>query len=68
VAEARLHHVGYVVASISGSAPQFARSLSLRWDGQVIHHPMQFVKVTFLPANLSTESTIELNERETEDS
>jgi methylmalonyl-CoA/ethylmalonyl-CoA epimerase len=62
VAEPRLHHVGYVVASISGSAPQFARSLSLRWDGQVIHDPMQFVKVTFLPANLSTESTIELVE------
>jgi methylmalonyl-CoA/ethylmalonyl-CoA epimerase len=50
------------VASISDSAPQFARSLCLRWDGHVIHDPMQFVKVTFLPANLSTESTIELVE------
>jgi methylmalonyl-CoA/ethylmalonyl-CoA epimerase len=62
VLEPRLHHVGYVVASISDSAPKFARSLGLRWDGQVIHDPMQFVKVTFLPANLSTESTIELVE------
>ena len=60
--ESRLHHVGYVVASISGSAPQFAKSLRLRWDGQVIHDPLQFVKVTFLPANLPTESTIELVE------
>jgi len=62
VAESRLHHVGYVVASISGSAPQFARSLCLSWDGQVIHDPLQFVNVTFLPANLATESTIELVE------
>jgi methylmalonyl-CoA/ethylmalonyl-CoA epimerase len=30
------------------------------WDGQVIHDPMQFVNVTSLPANLLTESTIEL--------
>lgn len=62
MAEPRFHHVGYVVASISESAPKFARSLSLRWDGEVIHDPLQFVNVTFLPANLPTESTIELIE------
>jgi methylmalonyl-CoA/ethylmalonyl-CoA epimerase len=62
VGEPRLHHVGYVVASISKSAPRFAQLLSIGWDGQVIHDPLQFVRVTFLPANLSTQSTIELVE------
>lgn len=58
----RLHHVGYVVKSIAESAPSFARALLLSWDGEVIHDPLQFVKVTFLPANLTSEATIELVE------
>ena len=58
----RLHHVGYVVESIAKSAPDFARWLLLQWDGEVIHDPLQFVRVTFLPGNLASEATIELVE------
>jgi methylmalonyl-CoA/ethylmalonyl-CoA epimerase len=58
----RLHHIGYVVASIAESAGPISRALSLRWDGVIIHDPLQFVNVTFLPANLSAETTVELVE------
>ena len=58
----RLHHVGYVVMSIAESATALARSLSLEWDGVIVHDLLQFVKVTFLPANLASEATIELVE------
>ena len=58
----RLHHVGYVVASIAESAASLARALSLDWDGVIVHDPLQFVKVTFLPANLASEATLELVE------
>lgn len=42
-----LHHLGFVVASISAIAEEFAASMSARWDGQVIHDPLQRVRVTF---------------------
>lgn len=58
----RLHHTGYVVASIAESAEPMARALSISWDGVIIHDPLQFVKVTFLPSNQGDESTIELIE------
>ena len=58
----RFHHAGYVVMSIAESAPALARSLGLEWDGVIVHDPLQFVKVTFLPANLASEATIELVE------
>ena len=58
----RLHHTGYVVASIAESAPEFAESMSLTWDGQVIHDPMQMVNVTFLPFNDPHHATVELVE------
>jgi methylmalonyl-CoA/ethylmalonyl-CoA epimerase len=58
----RFHHAGYVVVSIAESAPRYARSLSLDWDGMVIHDPLQMVRVTFLPANLPDQATIELVE------
>lgn len=46
----RLHHIGFVVASISTSAEGFARSLSASWDGRIIHDPLQTANVTFLVA------------------
>jgi methylmalonyl-CoA/ethylmalonyl-CoA epimerase len=58
----RLHHVGYVVRSIAETAPAMARALSLGWDSQIIHDPLQLVNVTFLPANVAGSSTIELVE------
>jgi methylmalonyl-CoA/ethylmalonyl-CoA epimerase len=42
-----LHHIGFVVASITSVAEEFAVSMSARWDGQVIHDPLQRVRVAF---------------------
>ena len=47
-----LHHLGFVVASISAVAEEFAASMSARWDGQVVHDPLQRVRVAcFSPAD-----------------
>ena len=43
----RLHHLGFVVASISRAAGKLAISMGLRWDGKVIHDPLQRVRVSF---------------------
>jgi len=43
-----LHHLGFVVASISAVAEEFAFSISTRWDGEITHDPIQRVRVTFL--------------------
>src|SRR5208283_5470544 len=42
-----LHHLGFVVASISKAAEQFAASMAACWDGKVIHDPLQGARVTF---------------------
>jgi methylmalonyl-CoA/ethylmalonyl-CoA epimerase len=48
-----LHHLGYVVPSISIAAEIFAASISARWDGKVIHDPIQGVRVAFFsPADV----------------
>jgi hypothetical protein len=44
---ATLHHLGFVVASISAVAAEFAESISVRWDGRIIHDPIQRVRVAF---------------------
>jgi methylmalonyl-CoA/ethylmalonyl-CoA epimerase len=44
---ATLHHLGFVVASISAVAAEFAESMSARWDGRIIHDPIQRVRVSF---------------------
>jgi len=36
-----------VVASISAVAEEFAASMSASWDGQIIHDPLQQVRVAF---------------------
>ena len=47
-----LHHLGFVVSSISATAEDFAFSVSARWDGEIIHDPQQRVRVAFfVPAN-----------------
>ena len=45
--KAVLHHLGCVVPSISAVADAFAASISASWDGQIIHDPLQRVRVTF---------------------
>lgn len=42
-----LHHLGFVVASISAVAEEFSSSISAQWDGQLIHDPLQRVRVAF---------------------
>jgi catechol 2,3-dioxygenase-like lactoylglutathione lyase family enzyme len=45
---ATLHHVGFVVASISQVGSKFADSLGAQWNGEIIHDPLQEARVTFL--------------------
>ena len=45
--KALLHHLGCVVSSISTVADAFAASISASWDGQIIHDPLQRVRVAF---------------------
>jgi methylmalonyl-CoA/ethylmalonyl-CoA epimerase len=45
--KAVLHHLGCVVPSISAVADAFAASISASWDGQIIHDPLQRVRVAF---------------------
>jgi methylmalonyl-CoA/ethylmalonyl-CoA epimerase len=47
-----LHHLGFVVASIATVAAEFVTSMSASWDGEIIHDPIQGVRVAFfLPAD-----------------
>jgi methylmalonyl-CoA/ethylmalonyl-CoA epimerase len=63
----RLHHVGYVVASIERAMPGFVRSLAATWDEQVIYDPLQKVEVAFLTTRVE-DPQIELVEPAGEDS
>jgi len=45
--KAVLHHLGCVVPAISAVADAFATSISASWDGQIIHDPLQRVRVAF---------------------
>lgn len=42
-----LHHLGLVVGSIAKVAEEFAVCMGLRWDGKIIHDPLQRVRVSF---------------------
>lgn len=44
----RLHHVGYVVASIDHAISSFVKSVNGSWNGSVFHDPIQKVRVTFI--------------------
>ena len=45
---ATLHHIGFVVQSIARTAEGFANAIGAHWDAQVIHDPLQQVRVTFM--------------------
>ena len=61
-----MHHVGFVIESIAQAAPGFVRSLQATWSGEIVHDPLQGVRVSFLqpPAG----PLIELVEPAAEDS
>lgn len=56
------HHFGFVVRSIADTAEDFARSVSADWDAQVIHDPLQGVRVTFLRPRAPQSPVVELVE------
>jgi len=41
------HHLGFVVRSISSAGEGFAASISAQWQGEIIHDPIQQVRVAF---------------------
>ncbi len=63
-----LHHLGYVVKSISTVADEFAASISARWDGEIIYDPIQRVRVAFFSPVDSGNPVYELVEPASEDS
>jgi methylmalonyl-CoA/ethylmalonyl-CoA epimerase len=58
----KLHHIGFVLASIQESAESFARSLGATWDGNIVFDPIQKVRVTFFQARNDSDPLIELVE------
>jgi methylmalonyl-CoA/ethylmalonyl-CoA epimerase len=58
----RLHHIGFVVASILESGQSFALGLGATWDGNIVLDPVQKVRVTFLQGRCGTDPLIELVE------
>ncbi|MGP8243489.1 MAG: VOC family protein [Bryobacteraceae bacterium] len=58
----RLHHVGYVIASIAGSVDEYAKATGLAWDGRITHDPLQMVSVAFLGSGDDGSALVELVE------
>jgi methylmalonyl-CoA/ethylmalonyl-CoA epimerase len=62
MSDSRLHHVGYVTASITGSLDEYRRATGLAWDGRIIHDPLQMVSVAFLGSGDEGSLKVELVE------
>jgi methylmalonyl-CoA/ethylmalonyl-CoA epimerase len=65
---ATLHHVGFVVSSISQVGREFARSIAGEWNGNIIHDPLQQARVTFMQCGADGNPAIELVEPDSEKS
>jgi methylmalonyl-CoA/ethylmalonyl-CoA epimerase len=63
-----MHHIGFVVASIAESAERMSRALGGRWDGHVVHDPLQQARVTFLRQRSPGDPLLELVEPDSADS
>jgi methylmalonyl-CoA/ethylmalonyl-CoA epimerase len=59
---ATLHHLGFVVASISAVADEFAAFMSARQDGPITHDPIQRVRVAFFSPHAPQNPVFELVE------
>jgi len=68
VKPATIHHVGFAVASIKEVGPHFANSLGVRWNGEIIHDPLQEARVTFLRCAGAESPALELVEPASETS
>jgi methylmalonyl-CoA/ethylmalonyl-CoA epimerase len=64
----RLHHVGFVVASIADCVQGFRGSASADWDEKIFHDALQKARVAFLQTPCRTDAMIELVEPTGEDS
>ena len=62
MAALRLHHLGFVVASIEESVAGYIEQFGLSWDERVFHDPFQRVRVTFLRTANAGEPRFELVE------
>jgi methylmalonyl-CoA/ethylmalonyl-CoA epimerase len=60
VTELKLHHLGFVVASLQESSSGFIESLGAKADSGIIHDPLQKVFVQFLRMPAQDEVRIEL--------
>jgi methylmalonyl-CoA/ethylmalonyl-CoA epimerase len=58
----RLHHVGFVVASILESVGSFTEPLCASWDEKIFLDPIQKVRVTFLQGAHFDDAQVELIE------
>jgi methylmalonyl-CoA/ethylmalonyl-CoA epimerase len=58
----RLHHVGFVVASISDEIDGFAKSVDADWDRAIFFDPQQKARVAFLKPFCPNAALIELVE------
>lgn len=67
-ADRRLHHIGFVLESISDAVPDFTQPLSCKWDGVITHDPLQKVRVAFLTPERTGEPLLELVEPAGDDS
>jgi methylmalonyl-CoA/ethylmalonyl-CoA epimerase len=67
-AEARLHHIGFVVLNIQKEVTGIASSIGANWDMRIFLDPLQKVRVTFLEAACANDAQIELVEPLSDDS
>jgi methylmalonyl-CoA/ethylmalonyl-CoA epimerase len=58
----RVHHIGYVTASIASSAEDYIKTTGLVWDRRIIHDPLQMVSVAFLSSGDGSSAMVELVE------
>src|SRR5437870_1021566 len=59
---AHLHHVGFVVPSISDGVEGFRKCMGADWDREIFHDHLQKAKVTFLRTPCPSDALIELVE------
>lgn len=64
----RLHHLGFVVASLEKALPGFIASLGARPTTAILHDPLQKVNLVFLRTSASEPVLIELIEPASQDS
>jgi methylmalonyl-CoA/ethylmalonyl-CoA epimerase len=58
----RLHHIGFVVASIAQEIERFADSIGAHWNETILHDPLQKARVAFLRTSGPTDALVELIE------